>query len=145
MDKAKGLKRMLNTFTECLSAIFTAAALLICAGCLHININERVNKKMTFLCGYKLVYIESGSMEPEIGTGSFIVIKQAGYDDVYDGDIITFETADGFVTHRLIGEDATARERGESAFLITKGDANSIEDIDRLAPSDIRGRVVWII
>lgn len=129
---------------ECISAVVTVTAILITIGCAYININERISGEMTFLAGHKLVYIESGSMEPAIKTGAVIIIRKAKFEDVENGDIITFETPEGYVTHRLVGEDAEARKNGAEAFLITKGDANSIEDIERLDPEDIRGVVVKI-
>lgn len=129
---------------ESLSALITTAALIISAGCIYIVAHERLTGKMTFLCGYKLVYIESGSMEPAIKTGSVIVIRQAEYSDIKSGDIITFETPEGYVTHRFVGEDTEAEKQGK-AYLITKGDANRIEDIERIEPAAVKGRAVKIL
>ena len=149
MDKVKPkiknkMKQYCALIAECISAVVTVTAILITIGCAYININERTGGEMTFLADHKLVYIESGSMEPAIRTGSIIVIRKAKYEDVENGDIITFETPAGYVTHRLVGEDAEAYKSGARAFLITKGDANNIEDIERLDPEDIRGIVVKI-
>ena len=138
------LIRLLKDFFDCLAAIIFTASLILTLSCIYIGLREKISGKMTFLAGYKLVYIESGSMEPTIKTGSFMVLKKADFEDIEEGDVITFETDSGYVTHRFTGLDKEAKKEGKSAYLITKGDANNIEDIERLDPENIRGVVIGL-
>lgn len=78
---------------------------------------------------FRIFVVESGSMEPEISTGSLaFVTPEAEYNI---GDIITFDTPiqegekkDYVVTHRITDKKV---ENGETLFQ-TKGDANNTED-----------------
>ena len=77
------------------------------------------------LMGYKEMAVLSGSMEPTIPVGSIVYVKPV--DDpaqLEPGDICTYILSDGetMVTHRVISIDPEART------LITKGDANEVED-----------------
>lgn len=135
MDKIK----VVRLIAESISAIIFIMSLIVIAGCVYIDINEKISGRMTFFAGYKLVYIESGSMEPTINKGSFIILRKCEYEDVEEKDIITFKTENGYVTHRLIGVDKEALRDGCEAYLITKGDANNIADPERLNPELICG------
>ncbi|MER2225927.1 MAG: signal peptidase I [Carnobacterium sp.] len=72
------------------------------------------------LFGYKGYTVVSGSMEPKIAVGDFIIVEMDPYDDVNEKDIITFQYNQELVTHRVV--DITAEG------LVTKGDANNIKD-----------------
>lgn len=75
-----------------------------------------------FGIGMQPYVVESGSMEPEIKTGSICFVnKHAKYEDIKVGDIIAFKLETGeFATHRVcdITEDG----------IHTKGDANRVPD-----------------
>lgn len=75
-----------------------------------------------FAVGIQPYVVESGSMEPEIKTGSVCFInKKSVYEDMHVGDIIAFELPGGkFATHRIT-------QITENGF-ITKGDANGNVD-----------------
>ena len=77
---------------------------------------------MTVWGGLRPLTVMSGSMEPEIKTGSVAVIskKITDFKDIGKGDVITFDIGDSLVTHRV----AEITEGG----IITKGDANNSED-----------------
>ena len=62
--------------------------------------------------------VKTGSMEDNIHAGDYILIIRK--DDYKVGDIITFAKNDGFITHRNI--------KKEEDSIITKGDANNVED-----------------
>ena len=72
------------------------------------------------LFGYKGYTVVSGSMEPKIAVGDFIIVEMDSYDNVNKKDIITFQYNQELVTHRVV--DRTAEG------LVTKGDANNIQD-----------------
>ena len=144
-NNGQRIREVFRLIADAIMTVVTSAACLIIAACLYMAVREHATGKMTFAFGYKPVIIESGSMEPVIQTGACVLLKQADYSEINEGDIITFYTDRGYVTHRLVGIDERAFRKGEDAFLITKGDANQIEDQERLAPGQIRGRVTHIL
>ncbi len=90
---------------------------------------------------YKLLIVESGSMEPAIKTGSVVVVKPA--DSYKSGDIITFEDGkkDRTTTHRVVDAEVVT---GKTQY-ITKGDANNAEDSSRVSESKVVGKVLTSI
>ncbi len=99
-----------------------------------------VTAKMTgenpSIFGYQMKAVLSGSMEPDIKTGSIIFIKVASEGDQFEkGDVITFITKENFlVTHRI----AEVKDRG--SHFITKGDNNNGPDLEPVHIKNIVGR-----
>ena len=87
---------------------------------------------------YKLLIVESGSMEPAIKTGSVVVVKPA--ENYKAGDVITFE--DGgksrTTTHRVLDMEVVS---GQIQY-ITKGDANNAEDSKKISEDKVVGKVL---
>lgn len=97
---------IVKTFTN---LIFIAMILLF-AGGIWMNISD---------IEYRVVL--SGSMEPDIMTGSICFIDMSvPYEDIQEGDIIVFSQGNAYVTHRVI----SVKEEG----FVTKGDANTCSD-----------------
>ncbi len=88
---------------------------------------------------YKILVVQSGSMEPAIKTGSVIIVRPA--DSYRIGDTVTFANEDRkkTTTHRIA---KTETENGKTYF-ITKGDANNAEDSGRIAQEKIIGKVLF--
>ncbi len=86
------------------------------------------------ILGFSSVKVMSGSMEPTIDIGDVLIIKEK--DSYEKGDIITYNSGDSFITHRIIEANAT--------HLITQGDANNTADPE-VKISDVQGEVVLII
>ena len=89
--------------------------------------------------GFAVKIVQSGSMEPEIKTGSGVVVKAQTRYNV--GDIITFNsgTRRGTpTTHRII---ATELSSGNLLFT-TKGDANEEVDVDKVPLDKVIGQVI---
>ena len=69
----------------------------------------------------------SGSMEPELNVGGVIVTRPVKLEDIKTGDIITFQTEQGFkVTHRVID----IVKIGGKLYFQTQGDANEEADFN---------------
>ncbi|MBQ9894323.1 MAG: signal peptidase I [Eubacterium sp.] len=86
------------------------------------------------------VYIvKTGSMEPEIKTGSICFVDhKADLSDIKCGDVITFRVSEGTaVTHRVV--------RIQDDRLYTKGDANNVEDEDAVTSENFIGKCVFDI
>lgn len=88
--------------------------------------------------GYKLLVVQSGSMEPEIKVKSMIFIKRE--DGYTKGDVVTYKNKEGdqqTTTHRII----EVRDDG----FITKGDANNVSDEGVIFKDRIVGKVALSI
>lgn len=93
------------------------------------------------VAGFKLYTIESGSMEPSYPVNSLVVVKQAEFEDIEIGDVITYKmsSAGVTVTHRV----TEINEDNES--FTTKGDANEQEDAAPVQYEDVVGVVIFDI
>lgn len=92
-----------------------------------------------FVLGIKPYITMSGSMEPEVMTGSVCFVNtKANYEEVETGDVIAFQTAlGGLVTHRVI----SVTEHG----LETKGDNNESSDGISTTADNFRGQTVFSV
>lgn len=89
-----------------------------------------------FILHIKPVVVVSGSMEPTIETGSFLLVNENDK-DIKENDIIAFKRENMLVAHRVI---AITHEG-----YITKGDANDTVDIGILKDDAVNGTVLfWI-
>lgn len=78
-----------------------------------------------------LSYVETGSMEPTIGTGDgFVAVPSVLAGDADVGDVVVYRAQElqggGLTTHRVVGET--------DAGYITRGDANPFTDQDGPEP-----------
>lgn len=89
---------------------------------------------------YKILIVQSGSMEPKIKIGSIVVVKPA--DNYEIGQVITVKDMDNpkiTVTHRLV---EIKNENGREIY-ITKGDANNVPDRGGVEKDQIIGKVLF--
>ena len=92
------------------------------------------------LQGKRLFCIETGSMEPNYTVGAMVVVERAEFEQLSEGDVITYVISDStVVTHRLVGIDPVNRQ------LTTKGDANAIADGAPVSYENVIGRVSFCI
>lgn len=87
--------------------------------------------------------VQSGSMEPAIGTGAVVFVEEATVDSIEEGDVVTY-TDDGgnFITHRVVTKYDAG---GDSVRFETKGDANEDADPEAVYPRDVVGVVTFSI
>lgn len=76
--------------------------------------------------GWNTHPVLSGSMEPALPVGGVIVTVPVRLEDVQVGDIITFDTGQHRITHRVI--EIVNQEQGGRQWFRTKGDANEEAD-----------------
>jgi len=91
---------------------------------------------------YKIMIVQSGSMEPAIKMGSIVVVKPAV--DYKIGDVITFgpySKTKAPTTHRIYDMKVT----GGVPSYITKGDANDTPDNREVTERDVLGKVLFSI
>lgn len=90
------------------------------------------------LSGVRPYIVLSGSMEPEIKTGSVVYVNQrSGIEDVSVGDIIAFYSGGHAVTHRV------TRINGNQ--IVTKGDANRTDDSELVDSKNFIGKTVLTV
>lgn len=97
-----------------------------------------------YLFGYRALVVVSGSMEPDIKTGSVIYIKTYDQDEIYNnvkvGDYITFVNNEGNnVTHAVIYINPVADE------IQTQGIREGAAIDDKISSADFVGKFVFTI
>lgn len=94
--------------------------------------------------GFSMFRVMTGSMEPSIPTDSLIVVKRMSAKNLAEGDVITFYSRDPSLagepnTHRIVRFE----EEDGKRIIITKGDANNIEDRYPTHEEDVIGKVIF--
>ncbi|MDP1884281.1 MAG: signal peptidase I [Candidatus Moranbacteria bacterium] len=90
---------------------------------------------------YKVMVVQSGSMEPAIKTGSIVATRPGDYQV---GDVISFADAKSaklVITHRIVEIKSTG---GRTSF-ITKGDANNGQDSSEIPQENVLGKVFFTV
>lgn len=91
---------------------------------------------------YRIMVVQSGSMEPAIKTGS--VIMTAPFRDYKKDDVITFGSADRSnepTTHRIYDLEVVEGK----IYYITQGDANNAPDSRKVAQEEVVGKMLFHI
>ena len=84
----------------------------------------------------KAYVVKSSSMEATIMPGSVIYVSPYREEEtVSPGDIVSFQTGDAKVTHRVAAVDL------EHGIVTTKGDANQVRDSQPITFDAIEGKV----
>lgn len=86
--------------------------------------------------------VQSGSMEPEIKTGSIVIIRKS--ENYQVGDVITFgsTSADRIpTTHRIISD----RVASGVVLYTTQGDANNTADQREVREAEVIGKVLFSV
>lgn len=119
----------MKLFSRWISGLTTTLLLLVLILMLIFTISSKINGGRPNLFGYEILTVLSGSMEPNIQTGSLIAVKPvANLNSLQVGDVITYQSPDNpdmLITHRIV---EVRKANGEISF-ITKGDNNDSPDI----------------
>lgn len=97
-------------------------------GCLAITL-------IPILFGWRPYVVESGSMEPRINIGDVVLASPVSDRASLLGRVTVFNSPSRrgeILTHRVVRFDGLER-------MVTKGDANRIEDTGRITMTDVRG------
>lgn len=118
------------------TALFVVIIVFILTAVFFMVMNRAKNNRPKFVFGKAILWVETGSMKPEIDERSYILVSSADKKDVKVGDVIVFVCKDkslpvynALVTHRVI-------EVTEAGY-ITKGDNNPAADSLAVAKDDI--------
>lgn len=119
-----------NIIISCVTAVALAFIIyvMVCSA----------NGKAVNVFGKSILRVITGSMEPSLQVGDYIVIEKIDTDALNEGDIISFYSDQSdikgmLVTHRIVG-------RNDDGSFITKGDANPVSDIVTVRPESIVGK-----
>ncbi|GIN21815.1 MAG TPA: signal peptidase I [Bacillus bacterium] len=125
---------------KAISNIGSTLSLIVLAVILINVVTSKMSGEYPSIFGYQMKAVLSGSMEPDIKTGSIIFIKITSEGDRFEkGDVITFITKENvLVTHRI-----TEIKDGGSRF-ITKGDNNNGPDLEPVHIKNIVGQYTGI-
>lgn len=98
--------------------------------------------------GYRILHVISGSMEPAIETGSYIIIRETDSENLEVGDVITFISEEPAIygmynTHRIY-DICNDTYTGETLY-ITKGDAHTNTDAYPVTEEQIVGKLVKVL
>ncbi len=122
------VKKVLNIILDII--IIVVIILLV-----YIMIQKSITKEnYTNIFGYTFLEVLTGSMSGTIEIGDGVIVKLTK--EVKEEDIIVYEKDNSFITHRLI-----EKQQDE---LITKGDANNVQD-EPITNDMVIGKVIKII
>ncbi|MBT2637782.1 signal peptidase I [Bacillus sp. ISL-39] len=113
-----------------ISSLISFVLVLLLIISLYIMVSSRITGSQPSVMGNQLMLVLSGSMEPNIKTGSVVGVKPLDDKEkltLKKGDIITFYSpikANTIVTHRI----KEIKGQGNQIEYITQGDNNKTED-----------------
>lgn len=91
------------------------------------------------LGGFSMYRLISGSMAPKYKTGDYVIVRDTDASYLNTGDIIAYvseesDTSGEVIVHRIVAI--------EEDTIVTRGDANPIDDKIKTTPTRVIGRVV---
>lgn len=112
--------------------VIVIIAILFCAYC-AFSIKVLGNKYVNIF-GYSIFEVATGSMHGSIEIGDAVLVKIDS--DYNEGDIVTYQNEDDFITHRVISI--------QDDYIITKGDANNVND-NKVDKHMVLGKVIKVL
>lgn len=132
------LKKILKKIALCVEIIIILIVAIFLIANIYTFVAKTFYKKPNpMFFGFSNAIVVTGSMEKEINIGDMVIYQKKSKEDYIVGDIIVYlDENNNLITHRIISlaEDT----------LITKGDANNIED-SAIKYSQIQGKVIFKI
>ncbi len=116
-----------NPIPALCNVLGTLLILLVILSCLPLTIPR--------FFGWEIYNVVSGSMEPALPVGSVIYVRGIPALEAEPGDVVAFTRGNSVVTHRVV------ENRKIEGILITKGDANLINDPEPVPYTALIGRV----
>ncbi|SDI46649.1 signal peptidase, endoplasmic reticulum-type [Natribacillus halophilus] len=129
------LKKTLKMLKSGVSTILTVFIVFIVA----FVVQTQMTGGNAQVLDYEILTVLSGSMEPDIQTGSVIAIEATDQSREYsEGDVITYaipDDPDTYVTHRVVD---VQQNEGEISY-VTQGDNSSTPDRDPVQSEQVVG------
>lgn len=142
-DKTIKKKKLLKKISQVISYTLIVVLMIIASFLMFYIISGKIAMKRGVTPPFGLYTIVSPSMTPSINVYDVILIKKTDVTDLEVGDIITFKSTNKFfgntpITHRIV--EILDTENGIRYKV--KGDANAIEDEEKVIPTNILGKVM---
>ena len=128
-----------SSFSIIKDILFYSFIIVILITSISILKGKQEGKAPTIL-GYRFYNILTGSMEPNIPTGSLVITKNVDLNDIKVGDVISFGEGTNATTHRV-----KEVHNNNGIQFTTKGDANNVNDPRPIDGSEVFGKVVFHI
>lgn len=129
----KALKLFAKAAGYAAAAVFAALLALT----VYIMVCNMQGKAVN-IAGYYTLKVVTGSMEPSIHTGDYIIVKETDCDKLKVGDIISFYSEDESI-YGMLNTHRIAKINSDGSF-VTKGDANSEADSVTVKKDKVIGR-----
>lgn len=114
--------------------LISLAALILGLNVYTLNASRLAGNPMPMPFGIGAATVLSGSMEPELSVGDFLIVVER--DEYEVGDVIVYQNGRSAITHRIV------EINGDE--IITRGDANNVDD-EPINAEQIKGEVVLAI
>ena len=142
-DKTIKKKKLLKKISQVISYTLIVVLMIIASFLMFYIISGKIAMNRGVTPPFGLYTIVSPSMTPSINVYDVILIKKTDVTDLEVGDIITFKSTNKFfgntpITHRIV--EILDTENGIRYKV--KGDANAIEDEEKVIPTNILGKVM---
>lgn len=133
------IRRIIRYVINTISVLIVILAVFIL-----VNVLFASKGNIPDIMGYSMLRVLTGSMKPEMPEGTLLVVKHLDAEEVQEGDVISFYSADpsldGMVnTHRI----TRIEQKDDSYIIYTKGDANKSEDAYPTDEKHLIGKVIW--
>ena len=95
--------------------------------------------------GSQTYTVLTNSMAPKYAPGTFLVVRPTPFAELKAGDIITYQIESGkpgVISHRIVAVGAT---QTGSRVLTTKGDNNSLEDVNPVQEAQVKGKLFYAV
>ncbi|MBR3835749.1 MAG: signal peptidase I [Clostridia bacterium] len=139
------MKKAKKIFSRVMSAI--SVVIFLFGLFVFVSVLNASAGKVPSVLGFSVLQVSTGSMEPELMTGSIVVVKKTDAQKLKVGDIISFYSTDVNIlgkvnTHRI---EKIEYESGTSHLPVftTKGDANDDVDRAKVHSMNVVGKVVY--
>ncbi len=126
----KAINKVINIILDIIIFFVFIGFLIALASFIQIKLMHR---KYCNVFGYTYFQILTGSMENEINIDDDVIVKLGN--KVKKGDIISYNSGDVIVTHRIV--EINDEE------IITKGDANNAND-EPIKKNEVIGKVIYV-
>lgn len=128
------MKILRNILAIILDIVIAIITILIIMAAIYVVQTKVQHKQNANIFGYTAFEVVTGSMSGTIEIGDLVIVKIT--DSVEPNDIIVYQEADHFVTHRVL------EINGEN--IVTKGDVNSSKDLP-ISNKQVLGKVAIVI
>ena len=129
----------MKTLMRWLNRVVTGILVIVLVSLVGVVISTKMTEGEPEIFGYQLKTVLSGSMEPDIQTGSLIAIESSegeARSNFTTGDVITFQDEENnLITHRIM--DVTSTDSG--ILYTTQGDNNNAPDSQPVLAENVIG------